>query len=502
MFKSVFFKYITAFLLINLGSFLIMTSIITSLVNGYSTNVKTNMLNNVTESFAEQIKKSVSDDPAVLSLEDYVSQNKTYLNGFIGTLSFNIYSLRVFISDCEGRLLMIGGIAEEDDPITAGNIHVGDNMDDELFNSIKEDEHSNLISDLNSKLKAKYIFSSNKILLDSGENAGFIVAFTRDTGLNNLLHTLLKTIILSSLWIMLALLIVVYFITEKLVSPIREMSRAAKEYASGRFDVRVTVRGNDEIAELGTAFNNMAASLSTNEETRRLFLANVSHDLRTPMTTISGYIDGMLDGAIPEDQRDYYLGVVASETRRLSRLVSSLLDITKIQAGERKFKMTSFDVCETCREIIIASEQRIVARRLSVSLNVDNDNMYAYADKDAVHQIIYNLVDNAIKYSTEGTEFVISVKDSDKKLLVSVFNYGEGISNEDLPHVFDRFFKADKSRGLDKSGSGLGLFISRTICEAHGETITAESEQGSWCRFTFTLEKGSNPRRKTGEDRK
>ncbi|MBR3423492.1 MAG: HAMP domain-containing histidine kinase, partial [Clostridia bacterium] len=286
-----------------------------------------------------------------------------------------------------------------------------------------------------------------------------------------------------------------------LVSPIREMSRAAKEYASGRFDARVTVKGNDEIAELGTAFNNMAASLSSNEEMRRLFLANVSHDLRTPMTTISGFIDGMLDGAIPEDQRDYYLGVVASETRRLSRLVSSLLSITQIQAGERKFVKKPFDVCETCREIIISSEQRINERDLSVSLDCKSDNMYVLADKDAVHQIIYNLVDNAIKYSTKGTEFVISIKEEDNKIQVSVFNYGEGISEDDLPHVFERFYKTDKSRGLDKSGSGLGLYIAKTICEAHGERIYAESKHGSWCKFTFTLEKCTKPRKKTADSR-
>ncbi|MBR3639622.1 MAG: HAMP domain-containing histidine kinase, partial [Clostridia bacterium] len=159
------------------------------------------------------------------------------------------------------------------------------------------------------------------------------------------------------------------------------------------------------------------------------------------------------------------------------------------------------DVCETCREIIISSEQRINERDLSVSLDCKSDNMYVLADKDAVHQIIYNLVDNAIKYSTKGTEFVISIKEEDNKIQVSVFNYGEGISEEDLPHVFERFYKTDKSRGLDKSGSGLGLYIAKTICEAHGERIYAESKHGSWCKFTFTLEKCTKPRKKTADSR-
>ena len=487
--------------MINLGSFLIMSSVITSLVNGYSTNVKINVLTNVTSLFAEHVKIGVAEKSKSVSFENYVSVHKDELDNFIDTINVNTYSFSVVIADKNGKILLSGGRSEEEEPFYGNSNDAVSIIDPELFQAARDDDNNKIVSDLNGRLKTKYIFCSSKITPLGGETEGYIVACTSNTGLNNLLQTLLKTIIMSTLWIMLALLVVVYFITERLVSPIREMSRAAKEYASGRFDARVTVKGNDEIAELGTAFNNMAASLSSHEETRRLFLANVSHDLRTPMTTISGFIDGMLDGAIPVDQRDYYLGVVASETRRLSRLVSSLLSITQIQAGERKFVKKSFDVCETCREIIISSEQRINDRDLSVLLDCESDNMYVLADKDAVHQIIYNLVDNAIKYSTKGTEFVISVKEDDNKILVSVFNYGEGLSEEDLPHVFERFYKADKSRGIDKSGSGLGLYIAKTICEAHGEKIYAESLQGSWCKFSFTLQKGSKPRKKATDQR-
>ncbi len=469
-----------------------MASVITSLVNGYSTNVKINVLTNVTTLFSEHVKIGVAEKSKAISFEDYVSEHKDELDEFIDTINVNTYSFSVVIADKNGKILLSRGHSEDEEPFTGK-----DTMDSELFEISQDDENNKLVSDLDGKLKSKYIFCSSKIKPLGADTVGYIVACTGNTGLNNLLHTLLQTIIMSTLWIMLALLVVVYFITERLVSPIREMSRAAKEYASGRFDARVSVKGNDEIAELGTAFNNMASSLSSHEETRRLFLANVSHDLRTPMTTISGFIDGMLDGAIPEDQRDYYLGIVASETRRLSRLVSSLLSITQIQAGERKFVKEPFDVCETCREIIISSEQRINDKSLSVSFDCDKDNMYVLADKDAVHQIIYNLVDNAIKFSKRGTEFIISVREQeDNKIFVSVFNHGEGISEDDLPHVFERFYKTDKSRGLDKTGSGLGLYIAKTICEAHGEKIFAESKHGSWCRFTFTLEKSVKPRRK------
>ena len=251
--------------------------------------------------------------------------------------------------------------------------------------------------------------------------------------------------------------------------------------------MRVTVTGSDEISELATAFNNMASSLQELEDMRRSFLANVSHDLRTPMTTISGFIDGILDGAIPPDKYDYYLGVIATEVRRLSRLVSTLLDITKLQAGERKFKMEAFDICEMARLILISFEQKIDEKKLSVDFNCDSERMFVCADRDAIYQVLYNICDNGIKFAFEGGKYEIGITEQNKKTVISVFNEGEGIPTEDQKYIFDRFFKSDRSRGLNKTGVGLGMYIARTIIEAHGEKIWLESEPGKYCRFTFTL---------------
>ena len=322
-----------------------------------------------------------------------------------------------------------------------------------------------------------------------GRVVGSVMTSTAASGMDELLNAMIKTIIMSSLWLMLAALIAIYIISERLVSPIRAMSKASKKFAAGHFDVRVPVVGSDEVAELAEAFNNMAASLEHSEEMRRMFLANVSHDLRTPMTTISGFIDSILEGAIPPEKYDYYLGVIATEVRRLSRLVSSLLDITRIQAGERKFNMEPFDICEKAREIIISSEQRLEDKHLDVVFDADADNIFVAADKDAIHQILYNICDNAIKFSNEGGRYEIGIHEKGGKVTVSVYNEGCGIPAEDLPYVFDRFYKSDKSRGLDKTGVGLGLYIARTIIDAHNEKIWVESEYGKWCRFSFTLTK-------------
>ena len=172
--------------------------------------------------------------------------------------------------------------------------------------------------------------------------------------------------------IMIAALIAVYFISEMVIGPLKNMSRAAKSFAAGRFDVRVPVRGSDEVAELAVAFNNMAESLANLENMRNTFMANVSHDLRTPMTTIAGFIDGIVAGAIPPDKHEYYLGIIASEVRRLSRLVASLLDISRMQAGDRKFSMSRFDICEMTRQILISFEQKIDAKRLEVEFECEH----------------------------------------------------------------------------------------------------------------------------------
>ena len=232
----------------------------------------------------------------------------------------------------------------------------------------------------------------------------------------------------------------------------------------------------------------MAQSLEVSEKTRNTFISNVSHDLRTPITSISGFVDGILDGVIPPEKHTYYLEIVSSEAKRLSRLVATLLEVSRIQAGERKFTLAPFDICEMARQIVISFEKKIEEKKLEVEFDLENDNMTAVADRDAIYQIVYNLCDNAIKFSREGGLFKISItKQKNKKLLVSVYNEGQGISEADLPYVFERFYKSDKSRGLNKTGVGLGLYISKTIIDSHGEKIWVESEQNQYCRFSFTL---------------
>ena len=280
-----------------------------------------------------------------------------------------------------------------------------------------------------------------------------------------------------------------YFITNRITTPVKQISKAVRSYAKGNFDVRIPIKSEDEIGELARAFNNMASDLSKLEKTKNTFFSSVSHDLKTPMTSIQGFIEGILDGTIPEEKQSYYLGIVLEEVKRLTRLVNSLLDITRMQSGSVKLSPEKFDVCEMARLILISFEEKIDELKLDVEFNCDDDPSNVFADKDAIHQVLYNIISNALKFTPEGGKLKIDItkEKANEKYIVSVYNSGIGIKEEELPFVFDSFYKADSSRGLDKTGTGLGMFIAKSKIEAHGEKIGVESEYEKYCRFHFTL---------------
>ncbi|MBE6613766.1 MAG: HAMP domain-containing histidine kinase [Ruminococcaceae bacterium] len=489
MFKSVFIKYITAFMLINILSILLSTTIITTLANSYDENLKIRTVSGVAYSITDFVIEDYNNS-GQMNFNDYLNQSLHDIKPILDIMAINLDNMVVFISDGAGDIKLVGGSDRSKDYAGEDGILSEDeeiSYPPEIAVQLQEGATITRTDTLDGFFAENHIVYILPITSLDGKVVGSVMTSTAASGMDELLNAMIKTIIMSSLWLMLAALIAIYIISERLVSPLRAMSRAAREFAAGHFDVRVPVVGSDEVAELAEAFNNMASSLEHSEEMRRMFLANVSHDLRTPMTTISGFIDGIIDGAIPPEKHEYYLGVIAGEVRRLSRLVSSLLDITRIQAGERKFNMEPFDICEQAREIIISSEQRLEDKKLDVVFDADADNLYVAADRDAIHQILYNICDNAIKFSREGGRYEIGIHEKGGKVTVSVYNEGTGIAKEDLPFVFDRFYKSDKSRGLDKTGVGLGLYIARTIIEAHKEKIWVESEYGQWCRFSFTL---------------
>ena len=492
--KSVFLKYMAAFLLINAVSFFVLSSTISTIVNSYGSEVKSDSLSNAANSVSAFIESDYP--PAEKSFRNYLLNRSQKLKTILELLVVNDDTMLIFITDDTGQVIHFG--SSENISITTEAISNGTGryyVPTEITDTLLAGINVSAMDDMCGFFRFPHVYYAIPLYNDDGY-IGAVFATSSEAGTDTLIAAMDKTLIMSILWVMLASLIAVYFITGRLIAPIKETSRAARAFAKGMFDARVTVVGDDEIAELASAFNGMASSLQNMEDMRRSFLANVSHDLRTPMTTISGFIDGILDGAIPPEQHEYYLGIIAAEVRRLSRLVSQLLDISRLEAGERQFHPQLYDICEQGREIIIGNVQRLEDKNLDVQFVCDAENMLVWADKDAIHQIFYNICDNAIKFSRDGGLYKISIHQKDRTIYVSVYNEGQGIPQEDIPFVFERFYKSDKSRGMDKTGVGLGLYIARTIIEAQGQKIWVESEQGEWCKFTFTLAVGRPERQK------
>jgi len=284
--------------------------------------------------------------------------------------------------------------------------------------------------------------------------------------------------------------VLIYIYSRRLTSPIKEITKAAKIISSGEFTKRLNISSQDEIGELSNAFNQMAKSLQNLEEMRRAFIANISHELRTPMTSIKGFIEGILDGTIPQERAKDYLVIVKDETSRLSRLVNDLLDLARMESGDIKLNLVDFDINELIRLCVIKLENMFVEKNLSVEASFEDEKTFVRADRDAIERVIINLLHNAAKFTPEGGKIEIATRRIRNQVYVSVKDNGIGINPDELEFIWDRFYKSDKSRSKDKAGTGLGLAIIKNIINEHNQKIWVESEPGKGSEFTFTLEKG------------
>ena len=274
------------------------------------------------------------------------------------------------------------------------------------------------------------------------------------------------------------------------VKPLKEMAEAARKFGQGEFDMRVQGYETqcDEIGDLADAFNSMANSLEKVEAHRAEFIANVSHELKTPMTTISGFAEGILDGTIPPERERESLEIIVSETRRLSRLVRRMLDVSRLNALSEN-TMTAqeaFDLTDVVSRVLISLEGKITGRNLDVEVDMPEDKLMVWGDNDSITQVCYNLIDNAAKFAAAGTSISIHIAKKDGKAVTTIRNLGATIPPEELPLLFDRFHKSDYSRSMDREGVGLGLYIVKTILGNLKENITVTSEDGV-TQFTFTL---------------
>ena len=294
-----------------------------------------------------------------------------------------------------------------------------------------------------------------------------------------------------------------YYTAKRIINPFVDMNHIVQCYSKGDFSQRIPVQGKDEASQLGRSFNEMADQLKNLEVTRQSFVANVSHELRSPLTSMKGFLEAMMDGTIPPEEHDHYIDIVLSETRRMTAMVNDLLDLARIESGIITVNYEVFDINELIRRTLITFEARISEKQMELDVRFANEQSFVYADSNQISQVLRNLIDNAIKYSPEGRTLLVSTYALRKEVYVTIRDTGVGIPAEDVPHIFDRFYKVEKAHTPSPQvGSGLGLAIVKKIIEAHGQSITVKSARGKGTQFTFTLEKANTLKRVTDGGRK
>ena len=368
--------------------------------------------------------------------------------------------------------------------------HVGFNIDKSVLLKTQAETYYNTGIFI-PKVDEEYIVCATSVYNSFNTSInGYVIAVSPVSGVDNFIDTFVKIYLLSIILPLLMFFAAEYVISLRTVNPLLQMSEAAKSMADGDFSKRITVKRKDEIGELAESFNQLAEALQRTEYTRRSFIANVSHELRTPMTSIGGFIDGIIDGTISKSETNKYLSIVSVEIKRLSRIVQSMLNLSKLEAGEQHLDPSRFDLSKIIVETVISKEQAINNKEIEIEGLNSLPKQLIYADYDLIYQVIYNLVDNAVKFTNKGGCIIFDITDIDKDTVeFSVKNNGDTISQEDIPFVFERFYKGDKSRANKKDSTGLGLYIAKTIIDLHNGSIFASIEEDKHTVFTVRLPK-------------
>lgn len=476
MFKTIFSRYLATFTIILVCCILTILLAVSSRISHESYSVQHDAMNSSAGSAALIIDAHINQNgyDAI-----YTFQNDKTIRALLDYFADSSRA-EIFVFDNEGAL-----VAQSNN-----DYEVRQNFLSETARATMRNDADNYsISTVEGFFNINH-FNSYYVLNTDGNNIYVLVSMSNYTSLAFNRDIVIVTLTVA-LWVFLAAMIALYVISRRTTEPLNEVISAAKSYSKGRFDQKIEVWGYDEVAELAIAINDMAASLKKIDEERNAFIGNVSHDLRTPMTTISGFVDGILDGTIPPEKHEYYLNIISQEVRRLSRLVNTLLEVSRMESGT-DLKPSDFNLSETARTVLISLESKISNKNIDIEFDTGEDDIFVNADKDSIHRVIFNLMDNAVKFTPEKGKISInisSISDGRKKRKAKfvIRNSGEGIPKEELPHVFDRFYKTDRSRGLDKSGTGLGLYIAKSSVMNHGEELTVNSVQGEYTEFEFTL---------------
>ena len=386
----------------------------------------------------------------------------------------------LFFTDNDGRVM----IASSPDKLES--LTVPEEMMEKIDAS--DADYYHVFGTLGGMLDGKSYITVSEMRNENGQPSGYLFLCSSGEQLTQFKQQFWSNFLLSACVMLLCASILTKLLMRKLTDPLQKVTDAAQRFGGGDLSVRVEgVEGEGEAADLARTFNRMADNIQMNDNSRGQFMGNIAHELRTPMTTIKGFIDGILDGTIPPDMQNHYLQLVSEETGRLARLIQNMLDLSKLESGEYQVNARMFNIWETLTGVALSAEQRINDGMIDIDGLTMDEKVLVYADPDLIHQVAYNLLDNAIKFTPAGGTIRFGVERLGPEVEVSIWNSGQGISPEALPYVFQRFYKEDQSRGLHARGAGLGLNICKVLVNLSGGQIRVESKQGEWCRFVFTL---------------
>lgn len=318
---------------------------------------------------------------------------------------------------------------------------------------------------------------------------GYVVIHSRMSSIEESCYSLLNiSYIILGILFLLSLIILIFF-TEMVYVPLKKITHATEQYASGNMHYEFQIESNDEIGYLAACLSYMASEIARTEDDQKKFVANVSHDFRSPLTSIRGYLEAMLDGTIPPESYEKYLNIVLNETNRLTKLTNSLLTLNNLNTKGMLLDKSEFNINQVIKNTAATFEGTCREKNISIEMILTCETLYVQADIDKIQQVLYNLIDNAIKFSHNSSIIKIETTDKKNKIFVSVKDTGIGIPKNDLKLIWDRFYKSDLSRGKDKKGTGLGLSITKEIINAHNEHINVISTPGVGTEFIFSLTK-------------
>ncbi len=438
--------------------------------------------------WTDKVDTLVSNSQDIYTIYSYVSEDEELDSSAVAT-TLRIMSSATdsdyFITDNKGVVLICGdcedGLSEKCDN------HKNMTISKETFERAEEGGFSDYMTDDDFGMGRFVVALPIKDRADKTEAIVFAVE-DAVTGLVPYVINVITAILCFMLVALVMVFIAIYFITRGITKPLNEMKEVTTHFAKGEFEYRADENYKKrDFSEFAKALNKMAYELKIDDEAQKSFIANVSHELKTPMTSIGGFIDGILDGTIPPEEEKKYLTIVSNEVKRLSRMVVSMLNLSKIETGEVKLSPQKYDIGKQMFETLLSFEKKIDEKNIEIDGFEDINGVVIEADRDLIQQVIYNLVDNAVKFTPDGGTITLFAKNNDEKTVVTIRNSGAGVDEDEISRIFERFYKVDKSRSFDTKGVGLGLYIVKTIVNMHGGEIIASSKKGEYTEFSFEI---------------